>query len=158
MKQYKSQADILYLIAMLFVIVIAIFAVDIIFNGFKTNPTSQQLFNATPQGKLALKNTTTSINYLNNAVVILFFIAAIASIVAATFADSHPIFLVPTFVVLPIEIFFAFIFHDAFFAIVQNSSFAATAATYPTILTLFQYLPIATFVIAIIVIVVTFMK
>ena len=97
----KLQADVIYLIAMLFIVVVALFVVDAIWNGFQTNPVSQQLFNATPQGRLAEANTTTSINTLNNAAVILYIIGALASIIAAAFTESSPVFLVPALVILP---------------------------------------------------------
>ena len=154
----KLQADVIYLIIMLFIVVVALFAVDAIWNGFQTNPVSQQLFNATPQGRLAEANTTTSINILNNAAVILYIIGALASIIAAAFTESSPVFLVPALVILPIEVLFSFIFHDVFFMVVQNSFFAGIATGFPMILTVFQYLPIISFGFAVILIVVTFIS
>ena len=154
----KAQADIIYLIIILFVVVIALFAVDNIWVAFKQNPTYQALSNATPTGQLATKNVTTSINIINNAVVILFIVGAIASIIAAAFADSSMVFVVPTLVILPLEILFAFVFHDVFFSMIQNSAFSSIAVSYPYIISLFQYLPIVSFVLAIIIIIMTFMK
>jgi hypothetical protein len=154
----KGQADIIYLTGMLFIVVIALFAVDMIWHGFQTNQTSQQLFNATPQGQLAQKNANTSINILNNAVVILYVAGAIASIIAAAFSDSSAVFIVPAMVILPIEVLFAFIFHDAFFTIVEQSSLGTVASGYPLILTLFQYLPMVSFGFAVILIIVTFIS
>ena len=157
-KTYKCQADLVYLIAVLFVVVIAIFAVDNIWSGFQSNPQTQKLFNATPQGQLAQKSVNTGLNIFNNAVVFLFIGAAIASIIAAAFTDSSPVFMVPTLVILPIEILFAFIFHDAFFSIIQQSAFASMAATYPSIVYLFQYLPLAALGLAVLMITITFVK
>ncbi len=157
-KTMKAQADLIFLIGMLFAIVIAVFVVDNIWIQFKTNPTSQQIFNATPQGRLAETNATTSINIINNAIVMIFIVAALASIIAAAFTSSSPIFIIPALIVLPVEVLFAFIFHDAFFTIIQNSVFSGIATTYPTIITLFQYLPIISFVLAIVMIIVTFTK
>jgi hypothetical protein len=154
----KGQVDIIFLLAMLFIVIVALFAVDSIWTAFGSNPTSRQLFNATPQGQLAYKNAGTSISILNNAVVILFLIGAVASAVAAAFADSSPVFIVPALVILPIEVFFSFILHDAFYSIIGASSFGTVAAQYPVIMQLFQYLPAATLVLSVIIIAVTFIK
>jgi hypothetical protein len=158
MRYVKAQADIIYLFALLFVMVIALFVVDQIWSGLTTNPATQHLFNSTTQGTKAEANVGTSLNILNNAVVLLFLIGVFASVIAAAFTDSSPIFLMPALVILPIEVFFAFIFHDAFFSIVQNSFFAGPAAAYPAIVTLFQYLPIAALVLAVIEVIVIFLK
>lgn len=155
----KGQADVIYLIGMLFVVVIALFAVDSIWNAFQTNPTSVQLFNATPQGRQAQASATSSIDILNNAVVILYVIGCLASIIAAAFTESSPVFLVVAFVILPIEVLFSFVFHDTFFTIIQNSSLlGGVASSFPMILTLFQYLPIISFGFAVMLIVVTFIS
>ena len=154
----KAQADVIFLIVMLFVVIIALFAVDTIWSGFVSNPSFQAVYNATSVGKHAIANTTTSLGILNNGVVLLFLIGCIASIIAAAFTDSSPIFLVPALIILPIEILFAFIFHDAFFSIIGNSSFAGVATSYPVVITIFQYLPIVALVVAIIEIIVIFLK
>lgn len=154
----KGQADIIYLTAMLFVVVIAVFTVDIIWNGFQSNSAYQQIQNATPTGKLAAKNTQTSINIINNAIVIIYLMGALASVILASFADSSPIFLIPALIVLPIELLFAFVFHDMFFSIMTNTMFAGLVTSYPLVFTLFQYLPIISFGFSVILIVITFIK
>lgn len=154
----KGQADIIYLTAMLFVVVIAVFTVDIIWNGFQSNTAYQQIQNATPTGKLAAKNTQTSINIINNAIVIIYLMGALASVILASFADSSPIFLIPALIVLPIELLFAFVFHDMFFSIMTNTMFAGLVTSYPLVFTLFQYLPIISFGFSVILIVITFIK
>ena len=158
MKYMKGQADMIYLLAMLFIVIIALFAVDSIWNGFRTNPTSQQLFNATPQGRLAETNATTGINILNNAVILLYVIGAIASVIAAAFADSSPVFIVPALIILPLEVLFSFILHDAFFQIIQNSTLSGVADGFPLILSFMQDLPIIAFGFAVILIIVTFIS
>lgn len=158
MRYMKGQADPIYLIAMLFIVAIALFAVDSIWNAFKTNPTSAQLFNATPQGQIAVRSATTGINILNNAVVLLYVIGAIASIIAAAFADSSPVFIVPALIILPLEVLFSFIFHDMFFEVIQNSFLSGVASGFPLILQLFEYLPIISFGFAVVLIVVTFIS
>ena len=154
----KGQADIIYLTALLFVVVIAVFTVDIIWNGFQSNTAYKQLQNATPTGQLAAKNTQAGLNILNNAIVIIYLMGALSSVILAAFADSSPIFLIPALIVLPIELLFAFVFHDMFFSIMTNTMFAGLVNSYPLIFTLFQYLPIISFGFAIILIVVTFIK
>ena len=154
----KGQADIIYLTAMLFVVIIAVFTVDIIWSGFQSNSAYQQIQNATPTGKLAAKSTQTSLNIINNSIVILYLMGAIASIILAAFAASSPIFLIPALIVLPIEVLFAFVFHDMFFAIMTNTMFSGLVVTYPLVFTLFQYLPIISFGFSIILIIVTFLK
>jgi hypothetical protein len=146
------------LIAMLFIVTIAFFATVEIWNGLRSSPTFTTLTNSTPQGKLAVKNVNTSLGIFADGIVMAFIVGAIASIFAAAFTTSSPIFAVLTFIILPIEILFAFIFHDAFFAIMQTSFFAGLVTTYPLVFTLFQYLPITAFILSLILIIMTFAK
>lgn len=144
---------------MAFVVAIALFTVDQVWSGLTSNSAFTSLTNATPQGHLAVTNTNKSLHIFNNAFVLLFIIAALASIVSAAFTDSSPIFLVPAVVILPLEILFSFVFHDVFFNIIENSAFGTTAAVWgASIITLFSYLPVVSFVLAIIIIIFTFMK
>ena len=69
-----------------------------------------------------------------------------------------PIFLIPALIVLPIELLFAFVFHDMFFSIMTNTMFAGIVTSYPLVFTLFQYLPIISFGFSVILIVITFIK
>ncbi len=158
MNTQKAQVDVIYLVVMLFAVTVSLLVVDQVWSGLTSNSAFISLKNSTPQGHLAVKSVNTSLNIFNNAIVLLFVMGAIVAIISAAFTDSSPVFLIPSIVVLPIEILFAFIFHDMFFSILQNSAFGSVAASYPYIVTLFQYLPVVSFVIAIIVIVATFMK
>ena len=155
----KGQVDMIYLIVMTFIVALSLFVVDQVWTGLTSNSAFTSLTNSTHIGQVAVKNTDTSLHIFNNALVLLFVVAAIASIISAAFTDSSPIFIVPALIILPPEIFFAFVSHDVFFSIIQNSSFGATASVWgASIVSLFTYLPVVSFVIAIVVIVVTFMK
>jgi hypothetical protein len=154
----KGQVDIIYLMVTVFVVVLAVFVVNVLWAGFQSSPTYQQLQNATPTGKLAGQNTTTSLHIVNNAIAILYIIGAIASVIAAAFADSSAVFIVPALVLLPLEILFSFIFHDMFFSIMTNSFFSSMVTSAPLVFELFQYLPVISFGLAIVAIIVTFMK
>ena len=78
--------------------------------------------------------------------------------IAAAFADSSPVFIVPALIILPLEVLFSFILHDAFFQIIQNSTLSGVADGFPLILSFMQDLPIIAFGFAVILIVVTFIS
>ena len=157
-KNMKAQIDMVSLIAMLFIVAIAFFATVQIWNGLNTSPTFQHLTNSTPQGRVAVKNVNTSLGIFADAIVMAFIVGAIASVIAAGLTTASPIFAALSFIILPIEVLFAFIFHDAFFSIMQSSFFAGLVTTYPIVFTLFQYLPITAFILALLMIIVTFAK
>ena len=157
-RNMKAQVDIISLIALLFIVAIAFFATVEIWGGLTSSPTFQHLTNSTPQGQLAVKNVNTSLGIFANAIVLAFVVGAIASIIAAGLTSSSPVFAAMTFIILPVEVLFAFIFHDAFFAIMQSSFFAGLITTYPLVFTLFQYLPITAFILSLVLIIVTFIK
>ena len=158
MKNMKAQVDIISLIALLFIVAIAFFATVEIWGGLTSSPTFQHLTNSTPQGQLAVKNVNISFSIFADAIVMAFIVGAIASIIAAGLTSSSPVFAALTFIILPVEVLFAFIFHDAFFAIMQSSFFAGLITTYPLVFTLFQYLPITAFILSLVLIIVTFIK
>ena len=157
-RNMKAQVDIISLIELLFIVAIAFFATVEIWGGLTSSPTFQHLTNSTPQGQLAVKNVNTSLGIFANAIVLAFVVGAIASIIAAGLTSSSPVFAAMTFIILPVEVLFAFIFHDAFFAIMQSSFFAGLITTYPLVFTLFQYLPITAFILSLVLIIVTFIK
>ena len=158
MIEMKAQVDIISLTALLFIVAIAFFATVEIWGGLTSSPIFQHLTNSTSQGKLAVKNVNTSLGIFANAIVLAFIVGAIASIIAAGLTSSSPVFAALTFIILPIEVLFAFIFHDAFLAIMQSSFFAGLITTYPLVFTLFQYLPITAFILSLVLIIVTFIK
>lgn len=146
------------LIALLFVVAIAFFATAQIWAQLNKTPTFNKLTNATPEGRLAVTNVNTSMGIFGNSIVLLFIIGAIASVIAAALTSSSPIFAMLTFIILPVEVLFAFVFHDAFFAIMQTSFFAGLVNSYPFVFTLFQYLPITAFILSLLMILITFAK
>ncbi len=157
-KTMKGQVDIISLIAILFIVAIAFFATVQIWNGLNSSPTFTHLTNSTSQGRLAVKNVNTSLGIFANAIVLAFIVGALASIIAAGLTSSSPVFAALTFIILPVEVLFAFIFHDAFFSIMQSSFFAGLVTSYPIVFTLFQYLPITAFILSLVLIIVTFSK
>ena len=154
----KGQLDIIYLMAMMFAVVIAIAAGTYIFGKLYTSLDANSQFNTCAQCVYALSQGQSAQNNVANAIVILFLLAAFASVILAAFVDSHPIFLIVIIIVLPVEILISFIFHDAFFQIANQSFIGTQLANYPTISLLFQYLPVICMVLAIILAIVTFMK
>ena len=158
MNYKKAQADIIFLVVMLFIVVIAIFLMDIIKNGLFNSSAFQAVSNATATGKLAVKQANSAINILNNAVAFIFVFSAIASIIAAALTTSDSAFAVIGIILMPLEILFAFVFHDAFFAIMSNSFFSGLLTQYPFTLYVFQGLPIIVLILSIISLAVTFVK
>ena len=154
----RAQVDLVYLLVSLFVVVIALFAADKIWTGLTSSAPFQNLTNATSQGQLAVKQTQTSINIRNDAVVFIYIFAAVASMVAGAFTDSAAVFAVVGVIVLPIELLFSFVFHDAFFEITSNSFLSGIVAAYPATMTLFQYLPLITFSLGLVMLIVVFVK
>ena len=138
----KAQADMIYWLAIVFAVsvavVILLYIFTSIFTAFKLQP---QIAN-NPAAVTALNKGQTAINVVANALVIVYVVMAIASCILSFFVDSSPIFLVVIFIVLPIEILIAFIFHDIFFSIMNQSVFAATANGIPVLIQFMQWLPV----------------
>lgn len=155
----KAQADMVYLVAVLFVVVLAVFVVDKVWMGLEGSPQFTTLSNSTSVGSHGVKSANTAIAIINNAIVLVFIGSAIGSILAAAFTETSIIFAVPALVILPIEILFSMIFHDAFFTIMDSSFLSGVITAYGTnIVTLFQYLPSVCLVLAVIEIAVLFIK
>ena len=71
MRYKKAQADIIFLIIMLFIVVVAVFLMDVIKNDLFNSPAFQAVSNATATGQLAVKQANSAINILNDAVAFL---------------------------------------------------------------------------------------
>jgi hypothetical protein len=148
MKTLRAEVDSIFIFVSIFSIVAAVFIGDIIWTQLSGSQAWQTYFGsniANSQEANVVTNTTGAINILNNAIVIIFIMMALVSVIAAAFTESSPLFALLGVIVLPLEIIFAFIFHDLYFEIIQNSYFAPIAATYPIITTMFQYFPVAAF-------------
>lgn len=158
MKTLKAQVDIIFLMCIVFAVAIAIgvllYAFGQLFAGFQANPQVK----ASPYAYNAFTQSQKGMNVIANSIVIIFIFMALASIILAAFVDSHPIFVILIIIAIPVELLVSFVLHDAFFAIVNTSFIGTTLANYPTILILFQYLPVISLILAGIVAVVTFMK
>lgn len=116
------------------IVLIAVFTV--LFTGFKSNPqvsTNPYAVNALTQGQ-------TAIGVFPNAAVIVFMVMAFAALMASFFADTVIVFAIVEFIILPIEMFVAFIAHDLFFQIIASPFLASTAAQFPVYITFFAYL------------------
>jgi hypothetical protein len=111
-----------------------------------------------PQTANVLTSSSGFFTGLNTVFAFAYIFFAFGAIIAAAFTESNPVFAALGFVVLPIELLLSFGFHDAFFSMIGNSAFAPLTAAYPMVALTFQYLPIGTFVLAIIVLAVTFGK
>ena len=113
---------------------------------------------ASPLAYNAFTQSQGGINVIANSIVIIFIFMALASIILAAFVDAQPIFVILIIVAMPVEVLISVVLHDAFFAIVNTSFIGATLATYPTLLILFEFLPVIALILSGIIAAVTFMK
>ena len=150
--------DFIYLLCFFFAVAIVVGIVIVIWSSLTSSTPFENLMQATHTGQVAQKSATTSINILANAVVFIFIFACVASIIAATFADSAPVFAVLGIIVMPVELIFAFIFHDAFLGIISQSAFGPIVTTAPSLVYAFQYLPLISLIVSVMMIIVTFIK
>ena len=161
MRTFKGEVDNIFILVSIFSIVAAVFVGDIIWTQLSGSAAWQTYFGSNVQGSQeanVVTNTTAAIGILNNAIVVIFIMMALVSIIAAAFTESSPLFALLGVIVLPLEIIFAFIFHDLYFEIIQNSYFAVPAATYPIVTTMFQYFPVFAFIFWFLLNVVIFLK
>ena len=154
----RGQVDFIYLLVFFFAVAIVLAIVIVIWSSLTSSVPFEALMQATPTGKIAQANATTSINILANALVFIFIFACIASMIAASFANSAPAFAVIGIIAMPIELIFAFIFHDEFLTLVSQSVFAPVVTAAPSLITAFQYLPLISLVVSVLLIVVVFIK
>jgi hypothetical protein len=157
MTKFKGQASIIYLLAMLFMLSVGILLADVLWNGFTTNASFISLTTATAGGPKIVASVNSSMTIFNNAIAIIFLAGCIGSIILAAFTDSSVVFAAITLILLPVEILFSLVWHDAFFTIIQNSMFAGITVV-PTLMVLFTYLPVICLVIASIEILVIYIK
>lgn len=132
-----------------------------LWGNFQSQPLVQNtLFSNTinPIGAQAAVQSNLAISIIDNFSIFAFLMAAVAAIILAVFTESHPAFAIVGIIVFPFEIILSYIFHDVFFAIVENSVFAPTAANLPYVILFFENYPIITGAIFLILIVVTFSK
>ena len=125
-----------------------------VFIGFKANPAIA----ANPSATNAITKGQTALNIIPNAIVIIFIMMCLTSVILSAFTDTHPVFLVLVIISMPVEIFFSFILHDVFFQIVQTSFIGTALVQFPSIIAIMQYLPVVTLIVSVLIAVVTFIK
>ena len=125
-----------------FAVSIAVVALLIILNPLFAAFKAQPQIASNPSAVAAINKGSTAINILANAMVIVFVIMALASCILSFFVESSPIFLIIIFIILPIEILLAFLFHDIFFAFITNSVVGSVANNIPALIQFFQWLPV----------------
>lgn len=164
MRNLKAQGnlDIATLLIEFFGMIIMVWIGTLIYQGFTTGNTSianAPLVTNSVIATRTINNGSGLFKGLNNVLAFGFILMALGSVLAAFFTESHPALAFIGILISPLEILLAFGFHDAFFSIITGSSaFGQLATQYPLTVAMFQYLPIMTFVLAVIIAIVTFGK
>ncbi len=156
----KAQTDVLFIIVMIFVIAIIGLFASYLWTQFEHS--APFIFNASV-GNSTVANTigaagTGSINTFNNAIILIFIFAAVASAISAAFVESNPLFFGVGIIIIIIEIVFSVMLHNIFFSIVQNSFLATTLLQYTYMLILFEYFPLFCFLIGLFILIFTYAK
>ena len=149
----RGQAGFIYLLVMFFVVGIVLAIVIMIWSSLTSNASFESLMTATHTGTVAQASATTSLNILANAAVFLFIFSCVAAIIASTFIQSSPVFAILGIICLPIELLFSFIFHDVFLALINQSVFAGVITAAPNLILAFQYLPLISLVVSLMIII-----
>ncbi len=114
---------------------------------FGTNPatnTTNPLTNSTVSRSIA-GNGLTSLQILDDAIIILYFAMNLAAVITGAMVKTHPILFIVVFFVLLIFLLLANVFTDVFQQIVTSQQIVPVANAYlGTLITLFKYLPIFT--------------
>jgi hypothetical protein len=154
----RGTVDIIFLLATLFAVVIAVAAglyiTNSLFSGFTNNTVISGCTNCVN----ALNRGSQAEAIFPNAIVLIFILLCFASVILAAFLESSPVFLIFEVISIPIELLLSFVFHDAFFNIADQSFIGATLASSPSISLLFQYLPVVVLGMAVVIALVTFSK
>ena len=154
----RAQADIFFWLVTIFAVSIAVVILVFIFGALFTQLKAQPQIANNTGAVTALNKGQQAINVIANALVIVYIVMALASVILSFFVDSSPVFLIVIFIVLPIEVLVAFIFHDIFFDIVNQTAFGATALGIPVLIVFMQWLPVICLGFAAINAIVTFAK
>jgi hypothetical protein len=150
----KIQVDILFIMAAAFTILLSFAVANILWSNLK----GTQLYNITNQAMPSvIQSTEKSLNIFNNAIVLIYFAFCLASIILAFFTETSPIFSIFVFLLIPIQLLVSFVFHDLFVALTQDSNFAFLLNN-NLIAGLFLNLPIITFIINLILIIILYSK
>ena len=157
-KTFKGQVDIFYLMAILLAVTIALGACLYIFNALFSGLDTQPQIASCATCVAALAKGAQAQSIFPNALVFIFIMMCIASVILSAFLDSSPVFLIFVVISIPIELLVSFVFHDAWFQIVSGSFIGSALTAYPAIATLFMWLPVITLVMSVLVALVTFMR
>jgi hypothetical protein len=146
----RAQADILFAI-ILFTVVALGFIVAVYLNGQLTSAL-QPVINPTNNSNSVVAQIQTSatsgLNVFGNMLAIVFFAIGIAAIIAAFFVDANPVFFILSMFILAAEILVSAILHNVFFTIAQQSFLLGVTQQFPYLITIFQYYPEFTFIMA----------
>lgn len=151
----KGQANLILLMVSVFAVAVVVAITIVIWSNLTTSVPFESLMNATHTGKVAQASATTSLNILANAIVFIFLFSCVASIIAASLFNSSPVFAILGIILMPVELLFSFIFHDVFLSLISASAFGSVVTAAPSLVTLFQYLPLVTLVVSLIIIAVS---
>jgi hypothetical protein len=154
----KAQIDILFLVVVSVAVVIALFILYAIFQG-GLKPQLQSVLGTGQNANTVntiLNSGSRSLDTLNNGLMFIYFAMATAIIIGAFLVQATPIFFIAGIFFVAIDILIATIMRNVFFTVMQTSFLAPYLNQYPYLVILVEGYPIITFIIAIIVLIVTF--
>jgi hypothetical protein len=154
----KAQADILYLAAYGFAVTLVVVVIIFAWTSLSTSSAWTSLTHSNPDTAHATTSATTAVDYIANAIAIVWILLGIASIIATFFVDTSPVFAVLGMIILPIEVFLGMVFHDFFFILMSETAFAPLVPNLNTLLNFWSVYPLVIFVFAVLSIIFTFAK
>lgn len=159
MTNMKGNIDLMGGIGAFFATILVVWILTVIWqSNFFNNGTFRQAIAATPQANTVINESSGFFTGLNTVLAFLFIFTAIGACVAAAFTESNPFFAAIGIMFLPVELVLAFGFHDAFMSLITNSAFGSLAVQYPMVYTTFQYLPVATLILSVLIAIITFSR
>lgn len=94
------------------------------------------------------QGATSGLNVFGNLLALVFFAIGIAAIISAFFVDANPLFFILSMFILAVQILISVVLHNVFFDIAQQSVLIGITQQFPYLITIFQYYPEITFVLA----------
>ena len=146
----RGQADIMFAIIIFAVVALGL-KVAVYLNGQLTSAL-QTVINPTNNSNSVVAQIQTSatsgLNVFGNMLAIVFFAIGIAAIISAFFVNANPVFFILSMFILAAEILVSAILHNVFFTIAQQSFLLGVTQQFPYLITIFQYYPEFTFIMA----------
>jgi len=146
----RAQADIIFGMILFTVLAIGII-MAVYLNGSITHAL-QPVINPTNSSNTVVahiqQGATSGLNVFGNLLALVFFAIGIAAIIAAFFVDANPVFFILSMFILAVQILISVVLHNVFFDIAQQSVFLGITQQFPYLITIFQYYPEFTFVLA----------